>query len=556
MFRTTVFFLFAVCTVLFIFNGVYGYDPEDVIIRTEYMTDSNNKPYAKYTATHRNTVLWEFVTPGQTNAEVTGIDYFKIPDIVLIPVGSDLYALDLKTGEQRWTVEGTGIGISLTSDRNNNIFVTSFSQPDLSVISHEGELLRRIQSFDDNRLNRPIQIKILGEYLKLTYSISDIQGLENPKNQGIYPDIDYKGYDLHCIYVRIDDLLAKPPVNNGILTPLSALKPLVKQNEIKAGLNTYIYKFLEWPVYFYKFDVLNVDKNSILEMMFTYDSLNNDFVEYVEDSPLYRDYSSLQRTTPEKYSEFCKKIFGIDIEFDNYIKDHSHLIFMGDDGYIYDGTWYGGHGGYGVDSLQINTVEPIGEAKYKTYYLEFDLYNSPETDDISLYEAQSVYDSLLLKSSFNYFDLPMEEWVFGGEESFTVTGRGSAIVREVQEGQWQLKYMNFVQDTNDYSFIMSPEDRQDYIQDIIPDKKPILPSALPKPSISSWGSVWDLVRSFSNSGEDNQTADNFDATPKEENVLEINLPMDIPIVPITLTAGITSFLSGVGLFIYNRIRFK
>ncbi len=550
MFRTTVLLTIAVCTVLLICNGVYGFNPEEVTIRTEYMTDSEDHPYAKYTATHRNTVLWEFVTPGQPNSGLTGIDYFVIPDIVLIPVDSDLFALDLKTGIQRWRVQGTGIGISVVSDSNNNIYVTSFSQPDLSIISREGELLRRIESFNE-LLKRPVQIRTHGDYLKITYSFSDIQGLDDPKNQGIYPDLDYEEYGLNCIYVRIDELLAKPSVNNGILTPLSALSPLVKQNETKAKLSVYLREFLQWPVYFYKFDVNNLDTDKILEMMFTYNFNNEEFIEFVSESPLYEEYASLRRTTPEKFSAFCKKAFGIDTEFEKY-KGSTHEIFTAEDGYVYDGTWYGGNGGYGIDTVQIKSIQPIGEEKHKTYYLEFEMYYCPETEDRSNYEAESVYDSVLLKPPYYYFDLPMDDWFFGGEERFTVIGKGSAIVRETQDGQFQLKYMNYAKDDKNNSFTMSPEDRLAYIQDMVPDKIQVLPSALPTPDLGSLTDFLDKLEDLDLNGK----TDNFAASPSQRPKAEKNPPVDIPVVPITFATGSASLLSGLGLFIYNRMRYK
>ncbi len=114
-------------------------------------------------------LIWEFTTPVGPMTELAVVsDMYRNGDTAYLSAHSTLYALDVTTGEIKWTVNEVGASNVIVFDTYGNIYISGYYGPNVVVIDANGRLLYRE---NDTNYGWVDMLELEGDTLRIHYGL-------------------------------------------------------------------------------------------------------------------------------------------------------------------------------------------------------------------------------------------------------------------------------------------------------------------------------------------------------------------------------------------------
>lgn len=176
------------------------------------MVEEEGKCYAVIKAYDGKKLVWEYKTPEGYVTELESVsEIYQNNETAYFTAHGTLYAIDITSGEVKWTHGGVGASNRICFDKYNNIYVSGYYGPNVVIITKDGE---RIYIDNDGSYCWVDKLEIADDVLYIHYLLDDMGNTDGTKT-----------LDLAEIYREIE-----------------------KENEIKVTLNGEEIEFDQPPV--------------------------------------------------------------------------------------------------------------------------------------------------------------------------------------------------------------------------------------------------------------------------------------------------------------------
>ena len=172
-----------------------------------------------------NNPVWEFTTEDGYITELDAIsEIYQDHETAYFTAHGMLYALDIATGDVKWTHSGVGGSNQICFDKYGNIYVSGYYGPNVVVVSQKGE---RLYIDNDGSYCWIDKLEIVDDVLNIHYLLDDMGNDDGVKTLDL-ADIYRKSQKENEIKVTLDGVpveFDQPPVSvdGRTLVPIRAV---------------------------------------------------------------------------------------------------------------------------------------------------------------------------------------------------------------------------------------------------------------------------------------------------------------------------------------------